>query len=105
MAAVAAGSIGTAVASSLIVNQNLAKAETVSLLMATTGGLGAYLTDGNARVAFAGMGAAGAVQLALAYLGKSALAKEEQKLTEAGATAATALPATEPLRRSVTAGS
>jgi hypothetical protein len=98
MAAAAAGSIGTAVASSLIVNQNLARPETISLVMATTGGLGAYLTDGNARVAFTGMGAAGAGQLALAYLGRSALAKEQQKRPDAP------VASTEPPRKSATGG-
>ena len=77
--AAVAGSVGSAIASGLIVNQKIAKPETISLLMAATGGLGAYLTDGNARVAFTGVAAAGAGQYALAALGKAAMRKEAER--------------------------
>ncbi len=76
--AAVAGSIGSAIASGLIVNQKVAEPETVSLLMAATGGLGAYLTDGNTRVAFTGVAAAGAGQYALVKLGRLAEKKAQQ---------------------------
>jgi hypothetical protein len=77
--AAVAGSVGSAVASGLIVNQKIAEPETVALLMAATGGLGAYLTDGNARVAFTGAAAAGAGQYALLKLGDLAVKKTEKE--------------------------
>jgi len=73
-----AGSVGSAVASGLIVNQKIAEPETVALLMGATGALGAYLTDGNARVAFTGAAAAGAGQYALLKLGDLAVKKAEK---------------------------
>ncbi len=76
--AAVAGSVGSAIASGLIVNQKVAEPETVSLLMAATGGLGAYLTDGNTRVAFTGVAAAGAGQYALVKLGRLAEKKAQQ---------------------------
>jgi len=76
--AAVAGSVGSAIASGLIVNQKVAEPETVSLLMAATGGLGAYLTDGNARVAFTGVAAAGAGQYALVKLGRLAEKKAQR---------------------------
>jgi hypothetical protein len=79
--AAVAGSVGSAIASGLIVNQKVAEPETVSLLMAATGGLGAYLTDGNTRVAFTGVAAAGAGQYALVKLGRLA-EKKAQKADE-----------------------
>jgi len=74
-----AGSVGSAVASGLIVNQKIAEPETVALLMGATGALGAYLTDGNARVAFTGAAAAGAGQYALLKLGDLAVKKAEKE--------------------------
>lgn len=105
MLAAAAGSVGGAVASGLLVNQSMAKPETIALVMATTGGVGAYLTEGNARVACAGAAAAGAGQLALAYMAKAAL-------HDAPATAPTTSPppapaastSTDPPRKSATGG-
>lgn len=85
--AAVAGSVGSAVASGLIVNQKIAEPETVALLMAATGGLGAYLTDGNARVAFTGAAAAGAGQYALLKLGDLAVKKTEKEKAEAEAKA------------------
>jgi len=79
--AAVAGSVGSAIASGLLVNQKVAEPETVSLLMAATGGVGAYLTDGNARVAFTGVAAAGAGQYALVKLGRLA-EKKAQKADE-----------------------
>jgi len=76
--AAVAGSVGSAIASGLIVNQNVAQPDTVALLMTATGGLGAYLTDGNARVAFTGVAAAGAGQYALVKLGKLAERKKDE---------------------------
>jgi len=76
--AAAAGAVGSAIASGLVVNQKIAEPDTVALLMAATGGLGAYLTDGNARVAFTGVAAAGAGQFALVKLGKIAEHKAER---------------------------
>ena len=90
--AAVAGSVGSAIASGLLVNQEVAKPDTVALLMAATGGLGAYLTDGNARVAFTGVAAAGAGQFALVKLGHLA-EKKAQKASEDKAKAdATAQP-------------
>ncbi len=74
-----AGSVGSAVASGLIVNQKIAEPETVALLMGATGALGAYLTDGNTRVAFTGAAAAGAGQYALLKLGDLAVKKAEKE--------------------------
>ena len=85
--AAVAGSVGSAVASGLIVNQKIAEPDTVALLMAATGGLGAYLTDGHARVAFTGMAAAGAGQYALVKLGKIAEKKAEKDDAKAKAEA------------------
>ena len=92
--AAVAGSVGSAIASGLIVNQKIAKPETISLLMAATGGLGAYLTEGNARVAFTGVAAAGAGQYALAALGKAAMRKEAERQSQGPAQAQ--LPAATP---------
>ena len=80
--AAVAGSVGSAIASGLIVNQKVAEPETVALLMTATGGLGAYLTDGNARVAFTGAAAAGAGQYALLKLGDLAVKKTEKEEAE-----------------------
>jgi hypothetical protein len=80
--AAVAGSVGSAVASGLIVNQKIAEPETVALLMGATGALGAYLTDGNARVAFTGAAAAGAGQYALLKLGDLAVKKTEKEEAE-----------------------
>ena len=91
--AAVAGSVGSAVASGLIVNQKIAEPDTVALLMAATGGLGAYLTDGNARVAFTGVAAAGAGQYALVKLGKLAEKKTERTEEEKAKAAAAALAA------------
>ena len=91
--AAVAGSVGSAIASGLIVNQKIAKPETISLLMTATGGLGAYLTDGNTRVAFTGVAAAGAGQYALAALGKAAMRKEAERQQQAPAAQAAQLPA------------
>jgi hypothetical protein len=49
----------------------------VALAMTVGGGVGAYTLDGNLRVAANGLAAAGAGQLALALLAKSAEPKEE----------------------------
>jgi hypothetical protein len=87
IASAAAGAVGSAVVTGLLVNQKIAKPETVALLLAATGGLGAYLTDRNARVAFTGAAAAGAGQFALAYLGKSATKRNEMERTVAAAPA------------------
>ncbi len=86
-----AGSVGSAVASGIIVNQKIAEPETVALLMGATGALGAYLTDGNTRVAFTGAAAAGAGQYALLKLGDLAVKKAEKE--EAGKAKADALAA------------
>ncbi len=76
--AAVAGSVGSAIASALLVNQKVAEPETVSLLMAATGGVGAYLTDGNTQVAFTGVAAAGAGQYALVKLGRLAEKKAQK---------------------------
>ena len=105
--AAVAGSVGSAIASGLIVNQKIAKPETISLLMAATGGLGAYLTDGNARVAFTGVAAAGAGQYALAALGKAAMRKEaerQQSQTPAQGQLPAAAPAPPAPRQRATGG-
>ena len=111
IAAAAAGSVGSAVASGLIVNQKIASPETISLLMAATTGVGAYLTDGNARVAFMGAAAAGTGQLALAYLGKAAMRAQEHQTTAPPAAPAppppqlpAPAPPAEPPRKSATGG-
>ncbi|MBP6627873.1 MAG: hypothetical protein KA297_00490 [Kofleriaceae bacterium] len=79
LGAAVAGAVGSAVASGLLVNQKVAEPETVSMLMAVGGGVAAYLTDGNARVAATGVACAGAGQYALAKLGKAALRKAERE--------------------------
>ena len=43
--AAVAGSVGSAIASGLVVNQKIAEPETISLLMAATGGLGAAMVN------------------------------------------------------------
>ena len=93
--AAVAGSIGSAIASGLVVNQKIAEPDTVALLMAATGGLGAYLTEGNARVAFTGVAAAGAGQYALVKLGKLAEQKAERD-QKAKATAEVSAPSAAP---------
>jgi len=90
--AAVAGSVGSAIASGLLVNQEVAKPDTVALLMAATGGLGAYLTDGNARVAFTGVAAAGAGQFALVKLGHLAEKKAQKEADEKAKADAAAQP-------------
>jgi len=98
LGAAVAGAVGSAVASGLIVNQKVAEPETVSMLMAVGGGVAAYLTDGNVRVAATGVAAAGAGQYALAKLGKAALrrAEREQHAAQQAAPAPAALPTPTP---------
>ncbi len=79
LGAAVAGAVGGAVASGMLVNQKVAEPETVSMLMAVGGGVAAYLTDGNARVAATGVACAGAGQYALVKLGKAALRKAERE--------------------------
>jgi len=71
--AAAAASVGSSLASGLLVNQKVMDPETVSMLMAGIGGVGAYLTGGNLRVACSSIASVGAGQYALAKLGKAAL--------------------------------
>ena len=73
LASAVAASVGSSIASGLIVNQRIAEPETTALLMTAIGGVGAYFTGGNLRVACTGIAAAGAGQYALAKLGKAAL--------------------------------
>jgi hypothetical protein len=96
LGAAVAGAVGSAVASGLLVNQKVAEPETVSMLMAVGGGVAAYLTDGNARVAATGVACAGAGQYALAKLGKAAMRKveREQQAAQPAPPATTQLPAT-----------
>jgi len=99
LGAAVAGAVGGAVASGMLVNQKVAEPETVSMLMAVGGGVAAYLTDGNARVAATGVACAGAGQYALAKLGKAALRKTEREQNAAqqvAQQAPTQLPAAPP---------
>jgi len=80
--AAVAGSVGSAAVSALLVNQKIVKPDTAALLMAATGGLGAYLTDGDARVAFTGVAAAGAGQYALVKIGGLAEKRAQQHADE-----------------------
>jgi len=77
--AAVAGSVGSALVSGIVVNQKIAEPETMALLTAVAGGVGAYFTAGDARVAFAGAAAAGAGQYALAKLGGAAIKKMEKE--------------------------
>lgn len=108
LGAAVAGAVGSAVASGLLVNQKVAEPETVSMLMAVGGGVAAYLTDGNARVAATGVACAGAGQYALAKLGKAALRKAEREQQAAQQTTPPApalpAPATEPPRQRASGG-
>ena len=98
LGAAVAGAVGSAVASGMLVNQKVAEPETISMLMAVGGGVAAYLTDGNTRVAATGVACAGAGQYALAKLGKAALRKveREQQSHAAPPQASAQLPATAP---------
>jgi hypothetical protein len=110
-AAAAIGSVGGAVASAFLVNSKVLTEETTSAFMTGTGVLGAFLTGGNARVAFAGLGSAGAGQLALATMAKAALhaqAKNDNQIPAAPAAPPPQLPAAQPAdvqpRRSASSG-
>jgi len=96
LGAAVAGAVGSAVASGLLVNQKVAEPETISMLMAVGGGVAAYLTDGNVRVAATGVACAGAGQYALAKLGKAALRKVEREQAAAPAPAQVAASAPPP---------
>ncbi len=106
LGAAVAGAVGGAVASGMLVNQKIAEPETVSMLMAVGGGVAAYLTDGNARVAATGVACAGAGQYALAKLGKAALrkAEREQQAAPAQIAAPAAPPPPEPPRQRASGG-
>jgi hypothetical protein len=108
LGAAVAGAVGGAVASGMLVNQKVAEPETVSMLMAVGGGVAAYLTDGNARVAATGVACAGAGQYALAKLGKAALKKAEREqqaaLPPAAPQAQAAPPPPEPPRQRAQGG-
>jgi hypothetical protein len=98
MAAAVGGAVGSSVVSGMLVNQKIAEPETTALLMVATGGLGAYLTGGNTRVAFTGVAAAGAGQYALAKMGKVALHRQAKKEQDKAASSppAAQLPAGSP---------
>jgi hypothetical protein len=69
-----AGGAGGAALGGLAVNQDLLSPEATGLLMALGGAAAAYLTDGNARVVASSVASAGAGQLALALMGRKAVA-------------------------------
>lgn len=81
LATAVVASVGSSVASGLIVNQRIVKPETAALLMAGVGGAGAYFTGGNLRVACTGIAAAGAGQYAIVKLGRAALRGKPEKST------------------------
>lgn len=78
LATAVVASVGSSVASGLIVNQRIVRPETAALLMAGIGGAGAYFTGGNLRVACTGIAAAGAGQYAIVKLGRAALRGKPQ---------------------------
>lgn len=86
--AAVAGGAGSAVLSGLVVNQNILSPEATAIGMIGIGGTTAYFADGNTRIVGNSMASAGAGQLALALMGRRALAK--------GAQPAPAQPAAQP---------
>jgi hypothetical protein len=88
----------------MLVNQKVAEPETVSMLMTVGGGVTAYLTEGNVRVAATGVACAGAGQYALAKLGKAALRKAEREQRQAPPTQVAAAPPQEPPRQRAAGG-
>ena len=107
LGAAVAGAVGGAVVSGILVNQKVAEPETVSMLMTVGGGVTAYLTDGNTRVAATGVACAGAGQYALAKLGKAALRKAERErhaAQQAAPVQVAAAPPAEPPRQRASGG-
>jgi hypothetical protein len=76
--AAVAGGAGSAVLSGLVVNQNILSPEATAIGMIGIGGTTAYFAEGNTRVVGNSMASAGAGQLALALMGRRALAKGTQ---------------------------
>ena len=93
------GGAGSAALSGLIVNQKILSPEASAVGMIGIGGATAYFADGNARVVGNSVASAGAGQLALALLGRRALAaqaqapNQAQPPTQTAAVAPAALPA------------
>lgn len=81
--AAVAGGAGSAVLSGLVVNQNILSPEATAIGMIGIGGTTAYFADGNTRVVGNSMASAGAGQLALALMGRRALAKGQAPQTQA----------------------
>lgn len=73
--AAVAGGAGSAVVSGLVVNQNILSPEASAIGLIGIGGTTAYFADGHARIIGNGMASAGAGQLALTLMAKSAMAK------------------------------
>lgn len=91
-AAAVTASLGSSLASGLLVNQQVVKPTTAALAMAAVGGVGAYVTDGNLRVALTGVASAGAGQLGLALLGSKALKDIKSQKSETDALAKAPAP-------------
>lgn len=70
-----AGGGGGALLGGLLASQEVMSPESVGLAMTIGGGIAAYTTDGNARIAANGLAAAGAGQLALAMMAHHAETK------------------------------
>ena len=73
--AAVAGGAGSALLSGLVVNQNILSPEASAIGMIGIGGTTAYFAEGNTRIVGNSMASAGAGQLALALMGRRALAK------------------------------
>lgn len=86
-----AGGAGGAALGGLIVNQQILSPEAVGIGMISLGGATAYFADGNARVLGNSVAAAGAGQLALALMGRRAIAAD--RLPEAAAPSVPLAPA------------
>lgn len=97
LAAVIGGG-GSAFISGLAVNQKIVRPETGAAVLMAAGSATALLTDGTSRVVGTSMASAGAGQLTLALMQRSAVAKQpEQKHDAAASTAIAPAAATRPV--------
>lgn len=71
------GAGGSSFVSGLLVNQQIAKPVTAASVMVGVGTAAALLADGSTRVAGTSMASAGTGQLALSWMGRRALAKQQ----------------------------
>ncbi len=109
IAAAVAGGAGGAALGGLLVNQKILSPEAVGVGLMLGGGAAAYFADGTARVVGTSIAAAGAGQLALATMAKSAFkGQQAAQHAQVAAPAPAALPPppppVEPPRKSATGG-